>query len=101
VKQFCNLTPRASDVLTTASDQPKVLVTAFLGQDGVLTLHVANLGAGRKATIAGIPADVSSLRAVRTSQTEGFQELAAVQPRSGVLELDLAPQSLLTLTTMR
>jgi O-glycosyl hydrolase len=101
VKQFCNLTPHASDVLATASDQPKVLVTAFRGKDQVLTLHISNLGAARKATLGGIPADVLSLRAVRTSQTEGFQELAAVQPRNGVLELDLAPQSLLTLTTMR
>ncbi len=101
VKQFCNLTPRGSDVLATASDQPKVLLTAFRGKDGVLTLHIANLGAGRKATITGIPADVRSLRAIRTSQTEGFQELAAIEPRSGVLELELAPQSLLTLTTMR
>ncbi|MBM4094529.1 MAG: hypothetical protein FJ276_34760 [Planctomycetes bacterium] len=101
VKQFCNLTPQGSDVLTTASDQPKVLVTAFRGKDGVLTLHVANLGAGRKATLAGIPADVGSLRAVRTSQTEGFHELPAVEPRRGILELDLAPQSLLTLTTMQ
>ncbi len=101
VKQFCNLTPQGSDVLATASDRPTVSLTAFRGKDGVVTLHVASLGAGRKATITGLPADVRSLRAIRTSQTEGFQELAAVQPRGGVLELDLAPQSLLTLTTMR
>jgi hypothetical protein len=101
VKQFCNLTPRGSDVLTTASDRPEVLLTAFRGKDGVLTLHVANLGARRRATITGIPAEVRSLRAIRTSQSEGFQELAAVHSRGGVLELDLTPQSLLTLTTMR
>ena len=101
VKQFCNLTPRGSDVLTTASDHPKVQLTSFRGTDGVLTLHVSNLGGSRKVTINGIPLDVHNLRAVRTSQTEGFQERATVQPRNGVLELDLAPQSLLTLTTMR
>jgi hypothetical protein len=101
VKHFCNLTPRGSDVLATASDQPAVPLTAFRGKDGVLTLHVANLGAGRKATIRGIPPDVRSLRAIRTSQTEGFKELAAFQPHNGTLELELAPQSLLTLTTMR
>ena len=61
----------------------------------------ANLGASRKATITGIPVEVRSLRAIRTSQNEGFQELAAVQPRRGTVELELAPQSLLTLTTMR
>lgn len=101
VKQFCNLTPHKSEVLASTSDNAAVSLTAFRGADGVLTLHVANLGAGRKATITGIPEDVRSLRAIRTSQTEGFQESAAVEPRSGVLELDLAPQSLLTLTTMQ
>lgn len=101
VKHFCNLTPRGSEVLATASDHPRVSLTAFRGKDGVLTLHVANLGAGRKATITGIPAGVRSLRAIRTSQTEGFHELLAFQPHDGVLELQLAPQSLVTLTTMR
>ncbi len=100
VRHFCNLTPHRSEVLATASDHPRVQLTAFRGKGGVLTLHLANLGVGRKATVTGIPAGVGNLRAIRTSQAEGFQELAAVQPRRGVLELDLTPQSLLTLTTM-
>ena len=100
VKQFCNLTPHGSDVLTTTSDHPRVRLTAFRGKEGVLSLHVANLGASRKATIIGIPAEVRRLRAIRTSQNEGFQELAEVRPRRGIVELELAPQSLLTLTTM-
>ncbi len=101
VKQFCNLTPKRSDVLATMSDHPKVLLTAFRGKGGVLTLHVSNLGAGRMAKVTGLPADVRRLRAVRTSQSEGFQELSPLEPRQGVLELELAPQSLLTLTTMQ
>ncbi|MGC8642223.1 MAG: hypothetical protein ACP5XB_20360 [Isosphaeraceae bacterium] len=100
VKQFCNLTPHGSDVLTTTSDQPRVRLTAFRGKEGVLSLYVANLGAGRKAKIVGIPVEIRRLRAIRTSQNEGFQELAEVHPRRGFVELELAPQSLLTLTTM-
>ena len=100
VRQFCNLTPHGSDILTTTSDHPRVRLTAFRGKEGVLSLHVANLGACRNATIIGIPVEVRRLRAIRTSQNEGFQELAEVQPRRGIVELDLAPQSLLTLTTM-
>jgi hypothetical protein len=73
----------------------------FRGQDGVLTLHFANLGAGRKAAITGIPAAARSLRAIRTNQTESYRELAVVQPTRGALELDLALQSLPTRTTMR
>jgi len=101
VKQFCNLTPKGSDVLATTSDHPKVLLTAFRGKGGTFTLHVSNLGAGRMAKVTGLPADVRRLRAVRTSQSEGFQELSPLEPRQGVLELELAPQSLLTLTTMQ
>ena len=100
MRQFCNLTPHGSYILTTTSDDPRVLLTAFRGKEGVLSLHVANLGASRKATIIGIPVEVRRLRAIRTSQIEGFQELEEVQPRRGIVELDLAPQSLLTLTTM-
>lgn len=39
----------------------------------------------------GLPADVHRLRAVRTSQSEGFQELSSLEPRQGVLERELAP----------
>lgn len=105
VKHFCNLTPHHSDALATSSDNPKVLFTAFAGPAGKAgrdyTLHVANLGAGRKATITGIPAGIKELRAVRTSETEAFRELPAVPVRAGAVALELAPQSLLTLTTVK
>jgi len=104
VKHFCNLTPPQCDVLTTTSDQPKVLFTAFAGRDGnlpVYTLHVANFGAQRQATITGLWDGIASWRAVRTSETGAFQELPPVVPKDGTVELELVPQSLLTLTTMK
>jgi len=103
VRHFCNLTPRGAEALGVASDNDKVLFTAFAGDVGgkrAYTLHVANLGSGRPATISGVPAGVASLRAVQTSQAEAFQELEAVKVAEGRAELELAPQSLLTLTTM-
>jgi O-glycosyl hydrolase len=102
VKHFCNLTPQGADALATSSDNAKVLFTALRGEDDgepAYTLHVANLGPARVATIAGIPASVELLRAVRTSEKEHFQELAAAQPDKGTIKLELAAQSLLTLTT--
>jgi len=100
VKHFCNLTPPNADVLGTSSDNPKVLLTAFRGKGPVYTLHIANLGAERQATLEGLPAAVGTLRAVRTSETDSFRPLPPVKAEGGVVRLRLARQSLLTLTTM-
>ncbi len=100
VKHFCNLTPPKSEVLATASDTPKVLLTAFRGEGPAYTLHVANFAAGRPATIAGLPAEVKSLRAVQTTATEFFKELPAVAVEDGRAKVQLAQQSLLTLTNV-
>ncbi|MDH7570575.1 MAG: hypothetical protein QHJ73_13420 [Armatimonadota bacterium] len=103
VRHFCNLTPRQCNALATESSHSKVLFTAFAGAEGarrVLTLHVANLGAGRRGIIAGIPTEVRQLRAFRTGEHEGFRELPPVQVSEGTAEVELAPLSLLTLTTM-
>ena len=103
VRHFCNLTPRSASALGVECDYPGVLFTAFAGDAGgrqALTLHLANLAAGRRATITGLPREVRSLRAIRTSETESFAELEAVSVRDGSVEIELAPRSLLTLTTM-
>lgn len=99
VKHFCNLTPYHSQALTTVSDNPKVLVTAF-SAGPAFTVHIANLGAARSATLTGLPANLTRLQAVRTSAEDSFGSLDAVSPANGTLKLDLAPQSLLTLTTL-
>ena len=66
----------------------------------VYTLHVANFGAARPATITGIPAGIKALRAVRTSVTDSFRELEPVAVVEATAKTTLARQSLLTLTTM-
>ena len=103
VKHFCDLTPPRAGVLLTASDHAKVLFTAFVGEaDGarVYTCHVANLGAGREAVVSGLPPGIMSWRAVRTSETDAFRSLPPVSAVGGSATLNLAPRSLLTLTTM-
>jgi hypothetical protein len=103
VKHFCNLTPPKADVLATASDHPEVLLTAFAaGPKGreTYTLHLANLGAGRRATVRGAPAAVAEWRAVRTSKADSYRALAPVAAKDGVLELPLPARSLTTLTTL-
>ena len=103
VKHFCNLTPRGADALATTSDHPKVLFTAFAGQEAdqrVYTLHLANLGAEREATISGLPPELTNLRAVRTDEADSFRELQPVAVTDGAARLQLPSRSLLTLTTM-
>src|ERR1019366_5681794 len=101
VKHFTDLTPHNSDALATASDNDKVLLTAFAqGPDGrrIYALHVANMAAARQVAIEGMPD--AEFRAVRTSENENFQELPAVRPQGGVLRFEMPARSLLTLTTM-
>ena len=101
IRQFANLTPRPAVALGTSSDHPKVLLTAFRGKGdaaGRLVLHVANVAAARKATIAGLPAGVAEMRAVRTSWQDASKQLPPVPVRDGKLSVELAESSLLTLT---
>ena len=100
VKHFCNLTPPNAEVLATTSDNPKVLFTAFRGDGPVYTLHIANFGAARPAAITGLPAEVKSLRAFQTGEADAMRELPPIAVEGGVARTPLAPQSLLTLTTL-
>jgi O-glycosyl hydrolase len=104
VKQFCNLTPQNAEALATTSDNSKVLFTAFAGTEAgkrVYTCHIGNFGASRTATLRGLPAGVTRLRAVCTSETESFKELAPVSVKDGKAEVALPEECLLTLTTMK
>ena len=71
MKHFTNLTPMKSMVVTTASDQPDVLVSAF-ERGGELVVHVLNTGAERDAVVSGLPP--RSWTTVVTTETESFKE---------------------------
>ena len=98
LKHFTDLTPTPGVVLATASDHANVLITAVRSREGeTYAAHVANFGAGRQATIAGIPP--GRYLAVRTSETESYEEIAPIEVAAGDLTLALAPNSLLTLVS--
>jgi len=101
IRQFATRTPRPAWALQTASDHPKVFFTAFAGPAGAkeLVLHVANVGARRRATLAGLPQGLARLHAVQATWAGGSQNLPPVAVRDGKAELDLPPMGLLTLTT--
>ena len=93
-KHFTDLTPPGAEVLTTTSDQPKVLLTAFR-KDGGHVLHLANLGAERQVRIEGIPD--GAWRGVRTNESESFVEFGPEASAGGVLTIALPERGLVTL----
>ncbi|MFQ5738279.1 MAG: hypothetical protein ACE5JX_04660 [Acidobacteriota bacterium] len=101
VKHLADLTPPGSEALSTRSSNPDVLLAAFRSsrqRPWQYVFHVANLGLGRKATLSGLPARLSQLQPVRTTQTESLLELPKIPVENGRATLLLEPQSLLTLT---
>jgi hypothetical protein len=103
VQHLCNLTPPNADALTAGSSDSRVLMTAFRGLVGhrtEYTLHIANLGAARPATVSGIPAGIEKFRLFRSSETESFKSLGFLVVKDGIVQTGLTPLSFLTLTTM-
>ena len=71
MKQFVALTPTKSEVVTSESDQPDVLVSAF-AKDRALTVHIVNRGPARDIVSSGLPE--GKWREVTTTVESGFQE---------------------------
>lgn len=94
MRHFTDLTPAGGDAITTASDQAKVLFTAFR-KDGRYVLHIANSAAGRDVHIEGVP-DVQ-WKGVRTTESESFLEFPVDASSAGVLTLQLPARALITL----
>jgi hypothetical protein len=62
-------------------------------------LHIANFGRSRVVALAGLPAGLGPLRAVRTSQTESFSALPNVQPEQDGLRRVLGIEQACLITT--
>jgi len=104
LKHFANLTPVGASYLQTVSSTSEVLCTAFSAKDNggtVYTFHIANLGPARRLIISGLPSGIRSFRVFRTSENEFFRQLQEISPERSKLYLDLAEQSLTTITTLR
>lgn len=84
LKHFSNLSPLASEVVASSSDQPDVLVSAFVKGD-TLAIHLVNTGPACEARIGGIP--VGDWRTIVTTETEGFKDSAAVPTVDGTIRL--------------
>lgn len=109
VKHLANLTPPDAEYLDVLSPVPDdVGVLAFRGPGGTpaggaaagprqWVIHLANFGPARTATVTGIPPESPSFQPYRTSAGEEMAVLTPIPVTRGVLELELAEQSLTTL----
>lgn len=95
MKHFTDLTPHKSEALTTSSDQPNVLFTAFHGGNSY-ALHILNLGAARETVVEGLPG--AEWQPVETTETAQYQTKPALRSNAGTLRLNLPSRSLVSLT---
>jgi hypothetical protein len=100
VKHFCNLTPTPGIAVAAESDNDRVAITGFRGEEdgrAVYTCHISNMGAVRPATVTGLPPGV--YRAVQTDEERSYEVIGEQRIGPGPVELTLGANSLLTLTT--
>jgi len=102
-RRFWNLkqlssTPEGSFVLPITCRQPNIDCAAFGNiAAGLYAVHIVNNGAGRPATLEGLPSGVKTLRVIVTDDTGGMEEKARVEVSDGKAELTLDAWSFSTL----
>lgn len=95
MKHFTNLTPSASTVVASTSDQPDVWVAAFVNE-ATTVLHILNLGAEREAAFQGLPG--GDWERITTQDGDGFVTGPPVSvDATGKTSLTLPARSLTTL----
>lgn len=80
MKHFTDLTPQKSEAVASTSDQPEVLVSAFV-RGNEFSMHILNTGPRRETTITGLPA--GPWQTVTTTETEGFRSAASGPDAAG------------------
>jgi len=90
-----------SDAVAAACDNDNVMAVAF-SKDSAgktrLTIHLANFGSARCAEISGLPAGITKVSVIRTTETEQFRQMDDVPVISGSVTIDLARLSFTTVT---
>ncbi len=89
-----SMTPAGLFAMPISCDQPNIALAA-LGDNAKhrYTLHVVNNGAGREATLTGLPSKVKILHVYTTSQTESLKEGPVIRIFGGEAKFTLPAQS--------
>ena len=101
-QRFWNLkqlavTPENTFALPFACNKEEVNCAAFGNLSrGEYAVHLVNNGAGRTATVKGLP-PLSEIKAYATNSSMGMQEIAAVKSADGNVTIELPPAAFVTL----
>jgi hypothetical protein len=100
LKQLASTPPR-SFALPVKCGGPSLTCAAFGNiAENLYTLHVVNNGAGRPATITGLPAEVKQMQMWVTNKDRGMQEGQRITVANGKAEFALEPMSFVTLISV-
>jgi O-glycosyl hydrolase len=95
MKHFTDLTPMQSELLSSASDQPDVLITAFR-KGAEVVLQILNVGAERSVQIDGVKA--AQWQVTQSTEPAQFQKAVSPAVAAGSTRLTLPAKSMSTLT---
>jgi O-glycosyl hydrolase len=101
LKQLASTPAEAFSLQTTCSSD--ALNCAAFGNiaRGEYAVHIVNNGAGRKASVKGLPADASVFEVFVTNETKGMEKTGEVTAVNGTLQVNLLPASFTTLISKK
>lgn len=101
LKQLASTPADAFSLQTTCSSD--ALNCAAFGNiaRGEYAVHIINNGAGRKASVKGLPADASVFEVFVTNETKGMEKTGEVTAVNGTLQVNLLPASFTTLISKK
>jgi O-glycosyl hydrolase len=101
LKQLASTPADAFSLQTTCSSD--ALNCAAFGNiaRGEYAVHIINNGAGRQASVKGLPADASVFEVFVTNETKGMEKTGEVTAVNGTLQVNLLPASFTTLISKK
>jgi O-glycosyl hydrolase len=106
-RRFWNLkqlasTPSDAFSLRTTCNSDALNCAAFGNiARGEYAVHIVNNGAGRQASVKGLPGDASVFEVFVTSETKGMEKTGEVTAVNGALQVNLLPASFTTLISKK
>ncbi len=101
LKQLAS-TPADAFALKTDCSSDKLNCAAFGNiARGEYAVHIVNNGAGRIATVKGLPADASIFEVFVTDDTKGMEKTGEVTAENGTVQINLLPASFTTLKSKK
>jgi O-glycosyl hydrolase len=101
LKQLAS-TPANAFALQTSCSNDEINCAAFGNiARGEYTVHIVNNGAGKQASVKGLPSDASIYEVFVTNGTMGMEKTGEVKAANGSVQINLLPASFTTLKSKK